>query len=301
MRRFALFVVVILVGLGGYFWYHGDAQKWLSSLKEAVGVKDRANPAPAPAQVDDARPVPAVAALPYREALSALQASGSEDRVEAWTELTEAFVKNLPGARDKIPTEIDRFVETYVLSRRLPDDVKVAARVNVDAGDSLRSIAKRLGTTPEAIKRLNNISGDLIRPGLTLKVLNQPVAVHIDKSEFLLWVTYGGRLLFVRPCGIGKENRTPAGRFEISERIVNPDWYPPEGSSVPFGDPRNELGSRWMGFKDTAEYRGLGIHEARRRDDVGKASSNGCIRLVKEDVELLFDVVPEGTAVEIVE
>ena len=187
--------------------------------------------------------------------------------------------------------------EVVAVARQIREVERQQAE-RVVSGDSLAASAKRNRTTVDAIKRLNGLTGDVIRPGLTLKVLNQPIAVFVDKREFLLWATYGGQLLAVMPCGIGKQNRTSPGTYRISERIKDPVWYPTDGRpSIPPGDPENLLGSRWLGFKDS----GLGIHEATNADDIGKESSNGCIRLAKEDVELLFDLVPENTPVTIME
>ena len=52
------------------------------------------------------------------------------------------------------------------------------------------------------------------------------------------------------------------------------------------------LGSRWLGFADTEEFTGFGIHGTTDPSSVGRASSAGCVRLRQEDIELLFDFVP---------
>jgi lipoprotein-anchoring transpeptidase ErfK/SrfK len=298
-RTSALFILVVLVGVGGYFWYRGDARMWLRSVKDYLAPKaSEGTGGSKGAGREPAKPVHAVAVLPYRDAIVGLRASTVKERLKAWDTVSRAFTRNEEGAREAVQTGLHAFVEKYVLSGRLPDDERIAARVDVKKGDRLGDIAKHHRTTVEAIKRLNGLTSDLIRPGLTLKVLNQPVAVYVDKSDFLLWVTYGGRVLLAVPCGLGKENRTVPGTYEVAERLVDPEWYPPTtGEVIPPGDPRNELGCRWIGFKDS----GLGIHEARNDGDVGKESSNGCIRLLQKDVELLFDIVPLGTTVTIME
>jgi lipoprotein-anchoring transpeptidase ErfK/SrfK len=192
-------------------------------------------------------------------------------------------------------------VNEYVLSARRPGDSRIAVVHNVVPGDSLGAIAKHYGTTVDAIRYINDFKGDVIRPGRSFKVLNHPLAVYVEKREFTLWVTYGGRVLLVMDCGIGKENRTPTGEFRINERIKNPVWYPADGPSVPPGDPRNLLGSRWLGFEDRPKRTGLGIHEATDPSDIRSEASNGCIRLSRADVELLFDLVPYNTPVTITE
>ena len=296
MKRFFLFVLVLLLGAGGFFWYRGDIPRWIERLRNAAtrDAPGRAAPVTETARLDEASLKPT--SFSYGSVIERLQGPTPADRVEAWTELTRAYLED---DREAILPALREFVAKYVLSNRFPDDRRIAARVNVRQGDSLAQLAKKYGTTVEAIKRLNGLTSNVIRPGLTLKILNQPMAVYVDKSDFRLWVTYGGRFLLEAPCGIGKDNRTPTGKFTIAERIMNPDWYRPDGTVLPADDPRNELGCRWLGFKDTALYTGLGIHEARNPDDVGKPSSNGCIRLLKADVELLYDLLPLGTPVTI--
>jgi len=296
MKRFFLFVLVILLGAGGFFWYRGDIPRWVEGVRNTLSrdKQEKTAVVPGTARLDETSLKPT--SFSYGAVIERLGAPSPADRVAAWTELTQAY---LEGDREAVLPALKEFVGKYVLSNRFPDDRRIAARVNVREGDSLSQLAKKYGTTVEAIKRLNGLTSNVIRPGLTLKILNQPMAVYVDKSDFRLWVLYGGRFLLEAPCGIGKDNRTPTGKFTIGERIVDPDWYRPDGTVLPADDPRNELGCRWLGFKDTALYTGLGIHEARNPDDVGKPSSNGCLRLLKNDVELLYDLLPLGTTVTI--
>jgi lipoprotein-anchoring transpeptidase ErfK/SrfK len=87
--------------------------------------------------------------------------------------------------------------------------------------------------------------------------------------------------------------------FVIEEKIPHPDWYPKPGVKIPYGDPENILGTRWMAFRNTAEYRGFGIHGTADPTSIGKAMSSGCIRMRRADVERLFDWTPIGMKVTI--
>ena len=73
-------------------------------------------------------------------------------------------------------------------------------------------------------------------------------------------------------------------------------WYSPEGV-FPFGHPKNVLGTRWIGFEEKEGLYGYGIHGTAEPESIGKAESNGCIRLRNEDVEELFDFVETKTKV----
>ena len=89
---------------------------------------------------------------------------------------------------------------------------------------------------------------------------------------------------------------TPEGDFEIATKLKNPPWYR-RGERIEYGDPRNILGTRWIGFRDTAEYQGYGIHGTTKPESIGKAQSDGCIRMLNGDVEELFGLVTIGTPV----
>lgn len=97
------------------------------------------------------------------------------------------------------------------------------------------------------------------------------------------------------PVAIGSVSTpTPLGTFRILDKETNPVWYPPgKDFFVPSG-PANPLGYRWLGFLPT-----YGIHGTNLPWSIGSASSNGCIRMLEEDVEELFTMADYQTAVAI--
>lgn len=102
------------------------------------------------------------------------------------------------------------------------------------------------------------------------------------------------KLIKEYPVAIGKQSTpTPHGSFYIIDKEVNPWWYPPKsnGYVVPSG-PNNPLGYRWMGFE--ANY---GIHGTNAPWSIGSVVSNGCIRMLEEDVEELFPLIKDKTPV----
>jgi len=74
---------------------------------------------------------------------------------------------------------------------------------------------------------------------------------------------------------------TPRGNFKIINRAINP------------GGP---FGVRWLGLSKP----GYGIHGTNNPSSIGKAISNGCIRLSNANVLELANLVPIGTPVRIV-
>lgn len=115
--------------------------------------------------------------------------------------------------------------------------------------------------------------------------------------------------------GLGTEegsNKTPLGRFAIAEKIGH--GMPPGTvfkSRVPLqpGDPlpptEDLITSRilWLNGLDeenaNTRDRFIYIHGTKHEDKIGLADSHGCIRMRNADVIELFDLVDEGTAVEI--
>ena len=98
------------------------------------------------------------------------------------------------------------------------------------------------------------------------------------------------------PIGPGKESTpTPVGYYSIKSKDINPTWIDPADPefSIPSGA-ANPLGYRWMEIKGN-----YGIHGTNKPESIGHYVSNGCIRMLEQDVEALFDLVEIGTPVEI--
>ena len=167
----------------------------------------------------------------------------------------------------------------------------------VNPGDSLAAIANRFKTTIELIKKSNNLTSNFIRPGDRLKVPKIEYKLLISKKTNTLQLIVNGSFFKEYLVGTGKYNKTPVGKFKVTNKLKEPVWYHPEGGVIPYGDPDNLLGTRWMGIN----FPGYGIHGTWDEDSVGKQSSAGCVRLVNSDVEELFLIIKENTEVEITE
>ena len=112
------------------------------------------------------------------------------------------------------------------------------------------------------------------------------------------------------PIGIGRQGwATPTGATEIIEKAREPTWYPPASvraehaelgdplpSIVPPG-PDNPLGD----FAMRLSMPGYLIHGTNKPPGVGMRVSHGCIRLFPEDIEALYERVPPGTPVNIID
>jgi len=127
-------------------------------------------------------------------------------------------------------------------------------------------------------------------------VVNGKFSIIVDKSLNTLILKLNDGLFKLYKVGTGKNNSTPIGNFKITSKIKKPVWHY-KGKVIPFGNPDNLLGTRWLGIN----VEGYGIHGTWEPDSVGKQSSQGCIRLRNEEVEELFTIVPIGASVTIVD
>ena len=162
----------------------------------------------------------------------------------------------------------------------------------VQPGDSLWKIARRYATTIGAIKEANRLTSDKIRIGKMLMVPKGPFDVTVTKSRHKLKLLQDGKTIKTYTVGLGANNSTPVGSFVVTSKLENPVWYSDQGR-VPPGDPRNVLGSRWIGFNDKDR---IGIHGTRKSDEhtVGTDASAGCVRMHDEDVQDLYNFLVEA-------
>ncbi len=138
-----------------------------------------------------------------------------------------------------------------------------------------------------------------------------PGEIHVDPNSFsLYWTQFDGTAIRYR-CGVGRPGLYEPGTYFVGAMKEWPAWTPtpdmverePElyaqyaEEGMP-GGPGNPLGARALYL--FTEERGdtfLRIHGTDRPDTIGAAVSNGCARLVNDQIIDLYDRVPMGTAV----
>jgi L,D-transpeptidase ErfK/SrfK len=117
------------------------------------------------------------------------------------------------------------------------------------------------------------------------------------------------QVVITHPIGIGKVGwQTPEGVTKIVARVKDPVWVPPVSvrkehledgdvlpTKVPAG-PDNPLGA----FMFRLDWPSYLIHGTNKPYGVGMRSSHGCVRLYPEDIAILFETVPIGTPVRVV-
>ena len=236
----------------------------------------------------------------------ALDLIKSGNKYEARAVLTKAFLNTPRGpARARIKETLDDINRELFFSRAPSPDAKYYA---IRPGDTLDAIATRETGKDryfhELIMRINNIrDARRIRADQKLKIPVGRFAARVDKSENTLTVFLDGHYIRQYVVALGAaDSPTPTGTFVVANsKQVDPAWTTPDGRVLKFGDPRNILGTRWIGFKETDAHRGYGIHGTTNESTIGKNVSNGCIRMRNADVEEIFGMLMPGDAVEIVE
>jgi lipoprotein-anchoring transpeptidase ErfK/SrfK len=135
---------------------------------------------------------------------------------------------------------------------------------------------------------------------------NEPpgtIVIHTDE-RFLYLVQDGGRAIRYG-IGVGRDGFQWQGLVKITRKQEWPDWRPPPEmiQRQPYlprfmaGGPGNPMGARALYLGDTV-YR---IHGTNQPRTIGYAVSSGCFRLVNRDVIDLYNRVPVGTKVVILQ
>ncbi|HHV99936.1 MAG TPA: L,D-transpeptidase family protein [Clostridiaceae bacterium] len=107
--------------------------------------------------------------------------------------------------------------------------------------------------------------------------------IFIEIEDKTLYLLQDGKCIKQYPIASGKKGwPSPLGHWKI---ISKADWG--EG-----------FGGRWMGLN--VPWGTYGIHGTTRESSIGRAASHGCIRMYNKDIKELYDIVPHGTPVIIV-
>jgi len=163
----------------------------------------------------------------------------------------------------------------------------------VQKGDTLTKIARKFGTTADLIRKANNLKNSSIQIGKKLKVNKAKFSIVVDKSQNILTLKSGQEIIKTYRVSTGKNSCTPVGTFKIINKIIDPPWYKEPGVMIPAGDPKNVLGSRWLGISKPS----YGIHGTVQPEMLGQSVTEGCVRMRNAEVEELYIMVPEGIEV----
>jgi L,D-transpeptidase ErfK/SrfK len=203
------------------------------------------------------------------------------------------------------------------------DDVVGQVQVTIASKeDTLSDIARRFDVGYEEIVRANpGVDPWLPGAGREIVVPSQFVLPAAERKGIVVNVASmrifyfppakagQKQLVYTYPIGIGKVGwSTPEGTTKVVGKQKDPTWTPTPSiraehrkngdilpAVVPAG-PDNPLGRH----KFTLGWPSYLIHGTNKPYGVGLRSSHGCLRLYPEDVAELFESVPKGTQVAVV-
>jgi L,D-transpeptidase ErfK/SrfK len=258
--------------------------------------------------------------------LAALMLSGCSLITAPWHK--QELAKAPPAPPPAAPLEVEPVLAAPLAThqfelREADDDVVGTVQIAITSKeDTLPDIARRFDIGYEEIVRANpGVDPWLPGAGRKIVVPTQfvlPNAPHeglvINVAAMRLYyypkpAKGETQQVYTYPIGIGKVGwSTPEGVTKVVSREKNPTWRPGPGvrkehqddndplpAVVPPG-PDNPLGK----FKFTLGWPEYLIHGTNKPYGVGLRSSHGCIRLYPEDIEKLFNSVPLGTQVRVV-
>ena len=280
-------------------------------VNEASASTARRQPQPAqqPAQPALAGPPLASRQRAQDQMRAGLSLAETNHPVDARRALTAALAPGAldPGDAEFVRDRLGALNRRLVFSPEVVVDDPFSRRYVVGPGDQLGGIVRQesLAVDWRFIMRINRMVGERsLRVGQRLKLVTGPFHAVVDKSDFRLdlYLGSGADRVFVAsfPVGLGEFDQTPVGRFRVrsGSKLINPQWTNPRtGQRYSSDDPTNPLGERWIGLRGdedaTRDLPGYGIHGTIEPDSIGRSESMGCIRMLPDDVELIYEVLTE--------
>lgn len=135
-----------------------------------------------------------------------------------------------------------------------------------------------------------------------------PGTIVVDTTNRFLYLVGDDGTAIRYGIGVGREGMAWSGSATIKRKAKWPTWTPPAemiarqpevakyAGGMP-GGPDNPLGARalylYEGNRDTL----FRLHGTSQESSIGRAVSSGCIRLMNEDIIDLYQRVPTGTEV----
>jgi lipoprotein-anchoring transpeptidase ErfK/SrfK len=138
--------------------------------------------------------------------------------------------------------------------------------------------------------RPNGITGWVAPGAVTLESVRS--RIEVDLSERRLALFRGGRQVLQSTIAIGSSSTpTPTGRYYVNQRLV------PDDPSGPFGPGAVGISAFSNVLTGWTQGGPIAIHGTNARWSVGRAVSNGCIRLPNPVLRRVFRTALAGTPV----
>lgn len=209
-------------------------------------------------------------------------------------------------------------------SFKLPEgkDTIVGKAIEVKSrpGDTLRLIGRRYDMGTVEMQHANqSINPDMrLLPGTRVIIPGMFIlperknwkGIYVNLNSYrLFYFPEGMNVVITHPIGIGKEGmNTPVFSGTITKKVQDPWWYVPQSVSertlknsgiqlpkVMKPEPDNPLG-QYKIYTSNPSYL---LHGTNRPLMVGAQVSSGCLRMLPEDIEQMYTLVPVGTPISV--
>jgi hypothetical protein len=276
-------------------------------------------PTPTPSPVPTPRPVatPSAPPVPFAPGEAEKLLVDAKARLDAGDPVGARNILNDGIVGERFPASLienaraiqARANEKLVFSPDIVPGDTYSEAGKIENSNSLKIISRQHAVPWEALCRINRVSDKQMRIGRQLKAPVGPFHVMVSKSAYRLDLFLGGLpgepgSMYVASLavGLGKDNSTPTGVWEVTNKVRNPPWNNPNSREHFEGyDPKNPLGGYWIALKgvegQAVDKGGYGIHGTIDPDSIGKQASMGCVRLKVEDVQVVFDLVTDKSRV----
>lgn len=212
--------------------------------------------------------------------------------------------------QDSLRTRLTTINQDLVFSAKVYAGDPMCEEYAVESGDGLQKIAKKRGLVTDwrLIERINKADSSKLKIGQKLKLVRGPFHAVVNKAAYRLDLYWGvptdpENWLYIRSFKVGLGQNTPVGEFTVKtgSKQVNPPWTNPvTGEKFGADDPKNPIGERWVGIEgkgDAAKFKGFGIHGTIEPDSVGQSKSMGCVRMLSDDINLVYEVLMDPVSV----
>jgi LysM repeat protein len=190
--------------------------------------------------------------------------------------------------------------EQTLLSLKVYPGDTLASYYVIKPGDLLDPIARKCNVPYQFICRINKIKDPRrIWAGQKIKLVQGPVTLKVIKHEIAMYVFLQDVLFAKYSVSLGKNNKTPEGKWLVEDRIRKPLYKDPDtGEVYAPDDPNNPTGGYWLRLKgvegQAVGKTGFGIHGTNEPDSIGKFMSKGCVRMRNEEMAEVFDMLTPG-------
>jgi len=212
--------------------------------------------------------------------------------------------------------------DTYILPPADVDVVGFMQQVPASREETLLDIARRydigqneiLLANPDVDRWLPEDGSRVILPTRYILPDAERTGLVLNLPEMRLYYYPQAKsgetpVVITHPVSVGRMDwKTPLGVTKIVSKQVDPEWRPPQsikdehakdGDPLPDvvrAGPDNPLGRYAMRLG----IPGYLIHSTNKPYGVGMRVTHGCIRMYPEDIEKVFDDIPVGTPVRII-